>query len=82
VASPLALVAYESPHRLLATLADLDRLFGARPMLAASELTKLYEETLRGTAAELLAHLERHRPRGEFTLVIPPATLARQDARG
>ena len=82
VTNPLALVAYESPHRLLATLADLDRLFGTRPMLAACELTKLYEETLRGTAAELLAHLERHRPRGEFTLVIPPARPARQAARG
>ena len=78
VTSPLALVAYESPHRLLATLADLDRLFGARPMLAASELTKLYEETLRGTAADLLAHLEQHRPRGEFTLIIAPPPSSQQ----
>ena len=77
VASPLALVAYESPHRLLGTLADLEHLFGARPMLAAGELTKLYEETLRGSPAELLAHLERHRPRGEFTLIIAPPRPSR-----
>jgi len=68
--TPFALVAYEAPHRLLDTLAELDRLFGGRPMAAACELTKLYEETRRGTAAELLTHYRRHPPRGEFTLVI------------
>ena len=69
---PFTLVAYESPHRLLAALADLERLFGDRPIAAACELTKLYEETRRGAAAELLAHYRTHRPRGEFTLVIAP----------
>jgi 16S rRNA (cytidine1402-2'-O)-methyltransferase len=71
--SPLALVAYESPHRLLGTLGDLDRLFDNRPMAAACELTKLYEGVVRGTPAELLAHFGAHRPRGEFTLVIAGA---------
>ena len=73
VESPFAVVAYESPHRLLATLADLDRLFGDRQMAVACELTKLYEATQRGTAADLLAHFRAHRPRGEFTLVIAPS---------
>jgi 16S rRNA (cytidine1402-2'-O)-methyltransferase len=68
-----ALVAYESPHRLLDTLSDLDRLFGDRPMAAACELTKLYEETQRGSAAQLLAYFGEKRPRGEFTLVIAGA---------
>ena len=68
-----ALVAYESPHRLLDTLADLDDLFGDRPMAAACELTKLYEETQRGSAAQLLAYFGEKRPRGEFTLVIEGA---------
>ncbi len=72
VERPLTLVAYESPHRLLDTLADLGRLFGDRPMVAACELTKLYEEIVRGTAAELLAHFHAQPPRGEFTLVIAP----------
>jgi 16S rRNA (cytidine1402-2'-O)-methyltransferase len=70
VDTPLALVAYESPHRLLDTLADLADLFGQRRMAAACELTKLYEETRRGTPAELLAHFSTNEPRGEFTLVI------------
>jgi 16S rRNA (cytidine1402-2'-O)-methyltransferase len=68
--SPLALVAYESPHRLLATLADLEALFGGRQVAAASELTKLYEEVRRGTAAELRAYYQEETPRGEFTLVV------------
>jgi 16S rRNA (cytidine1402-2'-O)-methyltransferase len=77
VERPFTLVAYESPHRLLDTLADLDHLFGDRPMVAACELTKLYEEIVRGTAAELLAHFHAEAPRGEFTLVIaPPLSLA------
>ena len=67
---PSTWVAYESPHRLLDTLADLERLFGPRPMAACGELTKLYEETQRGTPAELLAHFREYRPRGEYTLVI------------
>ena len=73
VGSPFVLVAYEAPHRLLATLADLEHLFGDRPITVACELTKLYEEVRRGTAAELLAHFRAHPPRGEFTLVIAGA---------
>jgi len=68
--APFTLVTYEAPHRLLDTLVDLDHLFGGRAMAAACELTKLYEETRRGTAAELLAHYRDHPPRGEFTLVV------------
>ena len=70
VHSPFTLVAYESPHRLLDTLAVLDDLFGDRLMAAACELTKLYEEIQRGTAAELLDRFAGNKPRGEFTLVI------------
>jgi len=68
--SPFAVVAYEAPHRLLSTLADVALLFGDRRMAAARELTKLFEEVQRGTAAKILAHFQAHRPRGEFTLVI------------
>jgi 16S rRNA (cytidine1402-2'-O)-methyltransferase len=73
VESPFTLVAYEAPHRLLDTLADLDLLFGERSMVAACDLTKLYEEVQRGTAGGLLAHFRAHLPRGEFTLVVAPA---------
>ena len=81
VDSPFALVAYESPHRLLDTLAALDDLFGDRPMAAACELTKLYEETLRGTPAQLLAHFADQKPRGEFTLVIAGAGQQEEGAK-
>lgn len=70
VEHPFTLVAYESPHRLLATLSDLEQLFGPRTVAACGELTKLYEETRRGTPADLLAHFRETRPRGEYTLVI------------
>lgn len=79
VERPFALVAYEAPHRLLATLADLVDLFGQRQMAAACELTKLYEEVQRGTAAELLAHYRQHKPRGEFTLVIAGNQIFREE---
>ncbi len=72
--SPFAVVAYEAPHRLLDTLIDLDRLLGSRFVAVACELTKLYEEVQRGSAAALLAYFREHKPRGEFTLVIAPAS--------
>jgi 16S rRNA (cytidine1402-2'-O)-methyltransferase len=71
-ALPLALVAYEAPHRLLEALEDLEAVVGERLLVAASELTKLYEEVRRGTPAQLLAHFRHQRPRGEYTLVVSP----------
>jgi 16S rRNA (cytidine1402-2'-O)-methyltransferase len=67
---PDSIVAYEAPHRLLDTLADVADLFGDRAIVVCGELTKLYEEVSRGTAAELLAYYRQHAPRGEYTLVI------------
>ena len=81
VHSPFTIVAYESPHRLLDTLAVLHALFGDRLMAAACELTKLYEEIQRGTAAELLARFGDKKPRGEFTLVIAGAVAGEQARR-
>jgi 16S rRNA (cytidine1402-2'-O)-methyltransferase len=69
---PFTLVAYESPHRLLAALEDVADALGSRPVAVAGELTKLYEEVRRGTAAELVASFEKEGPRGEYTLVIGP----------
>jgi 16S rRNA (cytidine1402-2'-O)-methyltransferase len=64
-----AIVCFEAPHRLRKTLTDLS-VYVDRPILVFRELTKLYEQTLEGTVAELLAALPQ--PQGEFTLVIPP----------
>ena len=65
---------FESPHRLVAALRDAVEAFGGdRPIAVARELTKRYEEVLRTTTAEALAHFEQAKPRGEFTLVVAPS---------
>jgi 16S rRNA (cytidine1402-2'-O)-methyltransferase len=66
-------ILYEAPHRLLETLEELHESLGERRLAAARELTKLYEEVLRGTPAELMAHFKQHQPRGEFVLVVEGA---------
>ena len=65
------LVFYEAPHRILATLADVARLLPGRPVVVARELTKLHEEFLRGTAAEVRESLAaRGAVKGEITLLV------------
>jgi 16S rRNA (cytidine1402-2'-O)-methyltransferase len=70
VDAPFPIVAYESPHRLLPALQDVQTILGERELSVSCELTKLYEETRHGTAGEMLAHFQSHPPRGEFALVI------------
>jgi 16S rRNA (cytidine1402-2'-O)-methyltransferase len=72
-ALPSTLVLYEAPHRLVETLEDIALVLGMRQVAVARELTKLYEECLRGTPAELCAHFEARAPRGECVLVIAGA---------
>jgi 16S rRNA (cytidine1402-2'-O)-methyltransferase len=65
---------YEAPHRILVTLADAAEVFGSRRMVVARELTKIHEELLRGSAAEIRKQLAaRPSVKGEFTLLIAPA---------
>lgn len=71
--TPTTLVAFESPHRILDALTDLAVVFGERPMALARELTKLHEEVLRGTAADINAVLgARGSVKGEICLVVGP----------
>ena len=66
-------VCLESPHRILATLEELARLFPDRPLVVARELTKVHEEFIRGTTTEVLAEARRRGGlRGELALVIGP----------
>ena len=62
------IIVLEAPHRLLATLDDMMRVFGDRKVAICRELTKLHEEVFRGTISEAIRHFAR--PRGEFTIVI------------
>jgi 16S rRNA (cytidine1402-2'-O)-methyltransferase len=68
---PRTMVFYESPHKLLKTLAQFITCFGEdRPISVSRELTKLYEETVRGTLAEVLDHYTLNPAKGELVLVV------------
>jgi len=71
-AEPRTIILYESPHRVIKTLTQLVEYCGERKISVSRELSKKFEETRRGTAAELLAHFTKHDPRGEFVIVIAP----------
>lgn len=73
------IVAFESPHRIDSTLADLEGVWGERPMALARELTKTFGEVLRGTAAEIRARLTTERRRGEMVLVLGGRTRAARE---
>ena len=70
---------FESPHRIDACLADLEQLWGERPIALARELTKTFEEVLRGSAREVRAALAPDKRRGEMVLVLGGRT--RKDRR-
>jgi len=74
------LIFYEAPHRVLDALEDVGAVLGSRPVVVARELTKLHEEFLRGTAAEVRAELaSRPSIRGEFTLLVGKAEEMESD---
>jgi 16S rRNA (cytidine1402-2'-O)-methyltransferase len=63
-------VFFESPHRVLKTLAIMASALGPRSLVVAREITKVHEEFLRGTPATLLEHFQKAPPRGELTVVV------------
>ena len=68
------LVFYETAPRLLKTLATAFDVFADREIAVARELTKMYEETVCGSFAEIISHFEQNEPKGEFVLMIAPPT--------
>lgn len=64
------LIWYESPYRLERTISDIFKVFGDRRLVIARELTKRYEECLRGTASTLIELLKTRTLKGEITLVV------------
>ncbi|MBR5318171.1 MAG: 16S rRNA (cytidine(1402)-2'-O)-methyltransferase [Peptococcaceae bacterium] len=75
------MIFYESPHRLKDTLETMAEVFPDRTMAAARELTKKFEEIVRGTPSEVLAHFEAEGIRGEFVLLLHGAEPALPEER-
>ena len=68
------LIFYESPHRLSETLNDIFEILGDREMVLTRELTKIYEEVLRGKVSEIQSQIGERKLKGEITLVISGKT--------
>ena len=67
---PRTIIFYESPHRLVKLLSQASEVFGTgRKVCVSRELSKIHEENLRGTIAEVMAHFESNPPRGEIVVV-------------
>jgi 16S rRNA (cytidine1402-2'-O)-methyltransferase len=64
------LVFFEAPHRIRETLADMAAHFGEREIVLAREVTKAFEEFVRGRLSEVSAALAEREPRGEFTIIV------------
>ena len=68
---PRTIIFYESPYRVVKCLEQLAETFGAeRRVAVVREITKKFEETVRGTIAEAIAHFKAHEPMGEFVIVV------------
>lgn len=72
LAARRSVVLYESPYRVADTLADLAAVAADTRVVVARELTKVHEEFVRGSAAELAARYAGERPKGEVTIVFAP----------
>lgn len=67
---PRTIVLYESVHRIQKTLSELHEYLGNRKVAVCRELTKVYEEIVRGNLSDAIAHFEKNEPRGEFVVVV------------
>ncbi|MCM4150420.1 16S rRNA (cytidine(1402)-2'-O)-methyltransferase [Arenibacter sp. N53] len=68
---PRTIIFYESPHKLVKTLSHFETFFGKdRQVSVSRELSKMYEETIRGTVKEVLQHYTDNPPKGEIVIVV------------
>jgi hypothetical protein len=73
-------ILYESPHRIVKTLEQIAEYLGAdTPVAAVREISKLYEEVVRGSLTEVIAHFIAHEPRGEFVLIVGKSTKSNRE---
>lgn len=73
------LILYEAPHRLVSTLTDMREVLGERQIVVARELTKIYEEFIRGTVSEVISSVSQAKVRGEVVILIPPGEQAARE---
>jgi 16S rRNA (cytidine1402-2'-O)-methyltransferase len=71
---PRTIVLYESPHHIERTLAEIEEVLGDRRAVLGRELTKVFEEVVRGSVSELRVSVGRKPPRGEYALVLAGAS--------
>ena len=75
------MIVYESPYRVVRCLEQLAEVFGAERRVSVSrELTKKFEQTVRGTIGEVLEHFRTTEPKGEFVLVVAGKPKERRGA--
>ena len=67
---PRTLIFYESPYRILALLEEIRVVMGEREIVVGREMTKLHEEIMRGSIADVICRFEKKKPKGEITLVV------------
>lgn len=75
---PGTLVLYEAPHRLEDTLRDIREVLGDRQVVVARELSKIYEEFIRGSVAEVMAAVSQGQVRGEIVILIAPGEAVQE----
>lgn len=76
---PGTTIAFEGPSRLVDTLQEIQKLDPERKIAVAREMTKTYEECLRGSSKELIEHFEKTAPRGEIVLLIAGGSMPQED---
>ncbi|PYV27610.1 MAG: 16S rRNA (cytidine(1402)-2'-O)-methyltransferase [Acidobacteria bacterium] len=77
--SSKTLVFYEAPHRALEALADVRKILGDPPVVVAREVTKVFEEFLRGSASEVLERMKRKPVKGELTILVGPHSSSEEN---
>ena len=77
-----SIIFYESPFRVVKCLEQLAEVFGAERKVSVSrELTKKFEQTVRGTITEVLEHFREHEPKGEFVIVVAGCPKPEKEAK-
>jgi 16S rRNA (cytidine1402-2'-O)-methyltransferase len=73
------IIIYESPYRIVKALEQMSEIFGAEREISVSrEISKKFEQTVRGTIADVLAHFKTHEPKGEFVVVVAGAEYSKK----